>query len=107
MEFKNIREENAVSTLIDMLKQGKYKKASVKLGELRGKPEEFTKLYNYLTEESRLKDVKLKIKGIKAKVKCMSCDWKGDPHIKPNHVQCPRCFSDVHILKGNEFQVHL
>ncbi len=105
MEFRHIREEKAVDSLIRMLKEGKYRKAKIKLGELRGRPVEFMKLYKYLTEESRLRDVKLKIKPVRAKVGCLSCDWRGDPEIMRNGVRCPRCRSDVEILRGHEFEV--
>ena len=105
MEFRNLREEKAVYSLIELLKEGKYRKATLKLGELRGKPAEFMKLFDYLVEESSLKDIKLKIKPVKAKVSCLSCDWKGDPDIMPNGVRCPRCRSDVEILSGHEFLI--
>lgn len=107
MEFKNLREEKAVYSFLETLKEGKYKKAALKLGELRGKPEEFRKLFDYLVEESSLKDIKLKIKPVKAKISCLSCDWKGDPEIKANDVQCPRCRSEVQILSGHEFHINV
>jgi Zn finger protein HypA/HybF involved in hydrogenase expression len=107
MEFKsgNLREENAVDSAIELIKSGNYKKAKIKLGELRGKPEDFKRLFEYLTKGSSLENVKLKIKGVPAKIECMSCDWKGDPDIQHNNVRCPRCLSDVKILSGHEFQV--
>lgn len=105
MEFENLREEKAVDTVIELLKSGDYKKAKVKLGELRGKPDDFKRLYGYLTKDSRLGDVKLKIKPVRAKVRCNACDWKGDPDIRQNGVRCPRCLSPVEILKGNELQI--
>jgi Zn finger protein HypA/HybF involved in hydrogenase expression len=105
MEFKNIREENPVDAAVELLKSGNFRKAGIKLGELRGNPEEFMRLFNYLTKGTQLEGAKLKIKAIPAKVECLSCDWKGDPEIKPNDVRCPRCLSEVKILCGNEFQV--
>jgi Zn finger protein HypA/HybF involved in hydrogenase expression len=107
MELRDIREEKAVDSFLQTLKEGNYRKATLKLGELRGKPEEFRKLFNYLVKESSLKDVKLKIKPVRAKVKCVSCDWKGDPDIQRNGVRCPRCRSEVEILSGNEFHIDL
>lgn len=105
MEFKNIREEQVVDAVIELLKSGNYRKAKIKLGELRGNPKEFMKLFEYLTKNTGLEGAKLHIKGIPARVECLKCDWKGDPDIQPNHVRCPRCFSDVRILSGHEFQV--
>jgi len=107
MEFKkeDLREENPVDAAIELLKSGNYKKAKIKLGELRGKPAEFMRLYKYLTKGTKLEDVELKIKWIPAKVECTSCDWRGDPDIQQNNVRCPRCLSEVKILRGNEFQV--
>ena len=107
MEFKNLREEKAVDSFLETLKEGKYKKATLKLGELRGKPEEFRKLFDYLVEESSLKDIKLKIKPVKAKIDCLSCDWKGDPEIQRNNIRCPRCRSEVQILSGHEFHINV
>ena len=103
MEFRDIREEKAVDSLLHTMKEGKHKKATLKLGELRGKPEEFMKLFEYLTKESRMRDIKLKIKTVKARVNCLSCDWKGDPEMQRNGVRCPRCRKDVEILSGHEF----
>lgn len=105
MEFEKLREEKAVDTVIELLKEGNYKKAKVKLGELRGKPDDFMRLFGFITKNTRLEDVKLKIKHVPAKVQCTSCDWKGDPDIQPNEVRCPRCLSPVNILRGNELQV--
>jgi Zn finger protein HypA/HybF involved in hydrogenase expression len=105
MELKNIREEKAVDTLIAHLKEGGYRKAKIVLGELRGNPEEFRKLFDYLTEGSSLGKTKLNIKPVKARVRCLSCDWKGDPGIKDNHVECPRCRSEVEILSGHELKM--
>ncbi|UCD03239.1 MAG: hydrogenase maturation nickel metallochaperone HypA [Candidatus Aenigmatarchaeota archaeon] len=107
MEFRDIREEKAVDSLLHTLKEGNYKKATLKLGELRGRPEEFMKLFEYITHESRLQDLKLKIKTVKARVRCLSCDWKGDPEIVRNGVRCPRCRSDVKVLRGHEFHFEL
>ncbi|MCD6495945.1 MAG: hydrogenase maturation nickel metallochaperone HypA [Candidatus Aenigmarchaeota archaeon] len=107
MEIKHLREEKAVDSLIELLKEGKYKKATVKLGELRGMPEDFLKLYEYLAWESPLSKVKIRVKPVKAKIQCLSCDWKGDPEILKNGVRCPRCKGDVKILRGNEFSVEL
>ncbi|MBN2330664.1 MAG: hydrogenase maturation nickel metallochaperone HypA [Candidatus Aenigmarchaeota archaeon] len=105
MEFKNLREENPVDETIAQLKSGNFRKASIKLGQLRGSPEEFMRLFNYLTKDTRLEGAKLKIKAVPAKIACLSCDWRGDPDIKPNDVRCPRCLSEVKILKGHEFQI--
>jgi Zn finger protein HypA/HybF involved in hydrogenase expression len=105
MELKNLREENPVDAAIEQLKSGNYRKAKIKLGQLRGNPEEFMRLFDYLTKGSRLEGANLKIKAVPAKVKCTSCDWKGDPDIKANDVRCPRCLSEVSILQGNEFQI--
>jgi Zn finger protein HypA/HybF involved in hydrogenase expression len=107
MEFRDIREEKAVDSLLETLREGNYKKATLKLGELRGNPEEFMKLFEYLTEKNRLKDVKINVKTVKAKVKCLSCDWNGDPEVERNGVRCPRCRSDVKILSGHEFRLEL
>ncbi len=107
MEFKDVREEKAVDSLIALLKEGNYRKATITLGELRGDPEEFMKLFSFLTEGSELGKTKLKIKAVRAKVDCLSCDWKGDPKIYRNHVECPRCRGDVKVLKGQEFVVHV
>ena len=105
MEFKNLTEEKAVENVIGMMKAGKHKKAKVKLGELWGRPDEFMKLFEFLTENTSLQGAKLKIKSVPARVDCLSCDWKGDPEIKDSGVRCPRCLSDVKILSGREFQV--
>lgn len=107
MEIKHLREEKAVESLIELLKEGKYRKATVRLGELRGKPEDFLKLYKYLAWESPLSKVKIKLKPVKAKIQCLSCDWKGDPEILRSTIRCPRCKSDVKILSGDEFHVEL
>ncbi len=107
MEFKNMREENPVDAAIELLRSGKRRKASIKLGELRGKPQDFMRLFEYLTKGTRLEGTKLKIKSVPAKIECLSCDWKGDPDIKPNDVRCPRCLSEVRITQGDEFQVVL
>ncbi len=107
MEFKNLREEKAVYSLIELLKEGGHRKATLKLGELRGKPDEFMKLFDYLVKESSLREVKLKIKPVRARVNCLSCDWKGDPEMANNSIRCPRCRSDVEILQGNEFHISL
>ncbi len=104
MKFSKIRSEKAVDSFIEALKEGNYKKAKVTLGELRGTPKEFMEMYNYLTKNSPLNDVKIKISTVKAKIDCLSCDWKGDAHIKENHVECPRCRSDVNVLKGHELR---
>jgi Zn finger protein HypA/HybF involved in hydrogenase expression len=105
MELKIIREEQPVDALIEALKSGKYRKAKVKLGELRGNPEKFMRLFDYLTKGTPLNDAKIKISPARARVKCRSCDWKGDPDVLPNDVRCPRCRSEVDILSGNEFHV--
>jgi hydrogenase nickel incorporation protein HypA/HybF len=107
MEFKNLREEQAVDAIIEQLKKGNFRKATIRLGELRGTPQEFMDLFKFLTKNSRLEDADLKIKSIPAKVKCLSCDWKGDPEIKKNEVRCPRCFRDVEILSGHELRIDL
>jgi Zn finger protein HypA/HybF involved in hydrogenase expression len=105
MKFENLREEKAVDAVIELLKEGNYKKATVKLGELRGNPADFMRLFKFLTKDTGLEDAKLHIKQVPAKVKCTSCDWRGDPEIQPNNVRCPRCLSKAVILKGNELQV--
>jgi Zn finger protein HypA/HybF involved in hydrogenase expression len=105
MEFRNIREEKTVCTFIDMLRKGNHKKATVKLGQLKGSPEAFMNFFNYLTQGSDLQNARIKIKPIRARVRCLSCDWKGDPQIKTDGVECPRCRSDVEVLNGHEFQV--
>ena len=102
MKFSKIRSEKAVDSFIESLKEGNHKKANIRLGELRGTPKEFMELYSYLTKDSSLKDVEIKISTIKAKIDCLSCDWKGDAQIKENHVECPRCRSDVNVLSGHE-----
>jgi len=107
MELRNIREQEAVDALIELLKNGNYRKAKVNLGQLKGNPKKFMDLFSYLTENTSLEGVEISIKEVKAKVKCHKCDWKGDPELKGPDVRCPRCFSDVDILRGNEFQVHV
>ena len=105
MELKNLREENPVDAAIEQLKAGNFRKAKIKLGQLRGSPQEFMRLFDYLTKDTKLEGAKLKIKAIPAKIECLSCDWKGDPDIKPNDVRCPRCLSEVKILRGDELQI--
>lgn len=105
LEFKDIREENAVDTVIGLLKEGKHKKAKIKLGELRGNPEEFIKLFRFITKNTDLENAELKIKSVPARIDCLSCDWKGDPDIRKNDVKCPRCKSGVNVLSGGELQV--
>jgi len=107
MKFPKIREENAVDSLVDMLKQGEYKKATVTLGQLRGNPDEFLKLFKYVTRNTRLEQTALKINPVRARVDCMKCDWKGDPEIKYNGVACPKCRGPVKVLRGREFRVHV
>ncbi len=107
MELGKVREEKAVDSLIQLLKEGSYRKAKIKLGQIKGDPAEFMKLFNFLTENTRLQETRISIETVKAKVSCNSCDWKGDPEILHDHVRCPRCRSDVDVLKGNEFEVHL
>lgn len=106
MELKYIREEYPVESIIEAMKEGNHKKAKVKLGQLRGNPDEFIKLFNYLTSRGKLDGAKLKIKSVRAKIDCLKCDWKGDPKILPNSVICPRCLSEnIKILKGHEFHM--
>ena len=107
MEFSNMREENPVDAVIAVLKSGNYRKAKIKLGQLRGNPKEFMKLFNYLTKDTRLEGADIRIKAVRAKVRCNNCDWRGDPDIQPNRVRCPRCFAPAEILKGREFQIHV
>jgi Zn finger protein HypA/HybF involved in hydrogenase expression len=107
MKFLNIREENPVDSLVELLKQGDYKKASITLGQLRGNPDEFLKLFKYVTRNTRLEQTVLDINPVKAKVDCPQCGWRGDPDIKPNGVSCPKCRGPVRILKGHEFRVHV
>ena len=107
MEFKRIREEKAVDTLISLLSQGDYKKASVKLGEQMGEPQEFMKLFGYLTKGSRLEGVKVRIDTVPLKAECDYCDWTGKPELPGKGPQCPRCKRDARLLQGNELQITL
>jgi len=108
MDLRKIREEKAVDSLISLLKEGNYRKARITLGEMRGDPKEFMKLYNYLTEGSRFEKTMIKIKPIRAKVFCDNCRWRGDGKVLEDHVRCPRCRNeDVQVLQGNEMVVHV
>ena len=107
MEFRKIREENAVDAVIEKLKAGNYRKAKVKLGEIIGNPVEFMKLFEYLTKGTGLEGTKLKIKAVPSKVDCFYCDWKGRAELHESGARCPRCSRDVMILQGNELEIHL
>jgi Zn finger protein HypA/HybF involved in hydrogenase expression len=108
MELRKIREEKAVDSLIALLKEGNYRKATVTLGEIRGNPKKFMELFSYLTEGSRLGKTKLSIKPVRAKVSCSNCSWKGDGDVTEDRVKCPRCRNvEVEVLQGNEMVVHV
>ena len=108
MDLRKIREEKAVDSLIALLKEGNYGKARVTLGEMRGDPKEFMKLFNYLTEGSRFEKTRVSIKTVRAKIVCDNCSWKGDGKVLEDRVRCPRCKNeDVEVLQGNEMVVHV
>jgi Zn finger protein HypA/HybF involved in hydrogenase expression len=107
MEFKMRREENPVDALIELLKSGNYRKAKIKLGQLRGRPEDFRNMFEYLTKDTKLEGTRLKIQPVRAKVECNFCDWIGDPEIQPNDIKCPRCRRAVKVLRGDELQIHV
>jgi Zn finger protein HypA/HybF involved in hydrogenase expression len=108
MDLRKIREEKAVDSLLALLREGNYKSARVTLGEMRGDPAEFMKLFNYLTEGSRFEKTKISIKSVRAKVLCDNCNWKGDAKVLEDHVRCPRCRHEgVQVLQGNEMEVHV
>ena len=108
MDLRKIREEKAVDSLIALLKEGNYRKARVTLGEIRGNPKEFLKLFSYLTEGSRIGKTKVSIKPVRAKVTCNNCAWSGDGEVLQDRVRCPRCRNaEVEVLQGNEMVVHV
>ena len=61
-------------------------------------------MFTYLTKGTSLEDVSLKISTVRAKVDCLSCDWRGDGQVEYDHVKCPRCRGDVRVLRGQELQ---
>jgi Zn finger protein HypA/HybF involved in hydrogenase expression len=108
MDMRKIKEEKAVDSLIALLKEGNYRKARVTLGEIRGSPEEFLKLFSYLTEGSSVGKTRVSVTSVRAKVYCGNCDWKGDAAVLADRVRCPRCrHGDVVVLSGNEMVVHV
>jgi len=83
-------------------KQGKVKKAIIELGEISN----ITKadLSKALTD---LADFDFEIIDKKAKVKCKTCDYEGEPNLTGRDhdvvfFECPTCGEKVEVIEGDK-----
>ncbi|MHC1586376.1 MAG: hydrogenase maturation nickel metallochaperone HypA [Candidatus Hecatellaceae archaeon] len=116
-----MHEFSAASQLVELVKIEAEKRKAKRVLEVKvviGRltflnPEQLRFAYKILSEGTLLEGSRLRIEEQKAEVECSKCGYKGeisaedDPyfHIGLPLLRCPKCGSEVSIVKGRDFIV--